>query len=170
MNATGDCEMAEPDRAEREGVYVVLDSLRSAFNVGSILRTSEAAGVRTVYLCGVTAHPPNPKLEKTALGATDHVRWKHLGRVEDALTELRDLGVPLIGIETVADSMPHTDFVFPNPVAVVFGHEVYGISEPALALLDRLVRIPMCGFKTSINVATASGIVLFEILRQHRER
>ena len=160
--------MGDERRTEPEGIYVVLDNLRSAFNVGSVLRTSDAAGVSTVYLCGVTAHPPNRKLAKTALGATDHVQWKYLKRTEDALAELRELGVPLIGIETVADSIPYGEFTFPNPVAVVFGHEIYGISEPALALLDKVVRIPMQGFKTTINVATAAGIVLFEILRQHR--
>jgi 23S rRNA (guanosine2251-2'-O)-methyltransferase len=162
--------MRESEPSEREGIYVVLDGLRSAFNVGSILRTSEAAGVRTVYLCGVTAHPPNRKLEKTALGATDHVPWKYMKRTVDALAELRALRVPLIGVETVADSTPYTDFTFPNPVAIVFGHEILGISEPALAMLDKVVRIPMHGFKTTINVATASGIVLFEIVRQQRQR
>ncbi len=162
--------MSSERTSEPEGIYVVLDSLRSAFNVGSILRTSDAAGVRTVYLCGVTAHPPNRKLEKTALGAADHVQWKYLKTTEDALAELRELGVPLIGIETVADSTPYGEFTFPNPVAVVFGHEIYGISEPAIALLDKVVRIPMQGYKTTINVATAAGIVLFEIVRQHRER
>jgi tRNA G18 (ribose-2'-O)-methylase SpoU len=160
--------MEDERQHESEGVYVVLDNLRSAFNVGSIMRTSDAAGVRTIYLCGVTAHPPNRKLAKTALGATDHVRWKYLKRTEEALVELRELGVPLVGIETVADSITYGEFTFPNPVAVVFGHEIYGISEPALALLDKVVQIPMRGFKTSINVATAAGIVLFEIVRQHR--
>jgi len=162
--------MEHGERSEHTGIYVVLDGLRSAFNVGSILRTSEAAGVTMVYLCGRTAHPPNRKLEKTALGATDHVPWKYVKKTEDALAALRALGVPLIGVETVTDSVPYTEFTFPNPVAIVFGHEILGISEPALALLDKVVCIPMCGSKTAINVATASGIVLFEIIRQHRER
>ena len=162
--------MRGSDQSDREGIYVVLDGLRSAFNVGSILRTSEAAGVRTVYLCGVTAHPPNRKLAKTALGAADHVPWKYVKKTEEALAELRALAIPLIGVETVADSTPYTDFAFPNPVAVVFGHEILGISEPALALLDKVVRIPMQGFKTTINVATACGIVLFEVVRQHSDR
>lgn len=157
-------------QSEHRGVYVVLDGLRSAFNVGSILRTSDAAGVQMVYLCGVTAHPPNPKLEKTALGAAEHVAWKYFKRAEDAIAGLREIGVPVIGVETIADSIPYTDFVFPDPVAIVFGHEIYGISEPVLKLLDRLVRIPMRGAKTSLNVATACGIVLFEILKQHHDR
>lgn len=156
-------------QSEHSGIYVVLDSLRSAFNVGSILRTSDAASVQMAYLCGMTAHPPNAKLEKTALGAAEHVRWKYLKRTEDAIAELRELGVPVIGVETIADSIPYADFVFPDPVAIVFGHEIYGISEPVLNLLDKVVRIPMRGVKTSINVATACGIVLFEILKQHHD-
>jgi tRNA G18 (ribose-2'-O)-methylase SpoU len=157
-------------QSERSGIYVVLDGLRSAFNVGSILRTSDASAVQMVYLCGVTAYPPNPKLEKTALGAAEHVPWKYFKRTEDAIGELRAIDVPLIGVETVAESIPYTDFVFPDPVAIIFGHEIYGISDPVLNLLDKVVRIPMRGAKTSINVATACGIVLFEILKQHHDR
>ncbi len=158
------------EQSERSGIYVVLDGLRSAFNVGSILRTSDAAAVRMVYMCGVTAHPPNPKLEKTALGAAEHVPWKYFKKTEDAIAELREIDVPLIGVETIAESISYTEFVFPDPVAIVFGHEIYGISDPVLKLLDKVVRIPMRGAKTSINVATACGIVLFEILKQHYDR
>jgi tRNA G18 (ribose-2'-O)-methylase SpoU len=169
LRDVGTTEMLAGTKHDKRGIYVVLDGLRSAFNVGSILRTSEAAGVRMVYLCGRTAHPPNAKLEKTALGAVNTVAWKYLKTTEDAVAELHDQGVRVIGVETIADSVPYTEFIFPNPVGLVFGHELYGISKPVLARLDKVVRIPMQGFKTSINVATACGIVLFEIVRQHRE-
>ena len=150
----------------RQPVHVVLDNLRSAFNVGAIFRTSDAGVVARLHLCGMSAHPPHRKIEKTSLGAFAYVPWTYYERQTDALDALRERGIPIVAVEVTQDAVPHTAFAWPKPVAVVFGNEVAGVHERALRRCDAVVRIPMLGYKNSINVATAFGIVLYEILRQ----
>lgn len=151
---------------QRNPVHVVLENIRSAFNVGSIFRTADAGAVERIHLCGYTCHPPNEKLAKTALGATDYVPWTRHVDGPSALASLRAAGVTLAAIEVVDDAIPHTRFEWPQPVAIVFGNEVYGITEETLGACDVTIQIPMRGYKNTINVATAFGIVLYEILRQ----
>jgi tRNA G18 (ribose-2'-O)-methylase SpoU len=147
-------------------LHVVLADIRSAFNVGSIFRTADAAAAAGLYLCGCCAYPPNVKLAKTALGADQYVPWRHCGATAEALARLRAQGVPIIGVEAADPAAAHTAFPWPKPVAVVFGNEVDGLDAATLAACDKVVRIPMLGRKNSLNVATAAGIVMFEILRQ----
>jgi len=148
----------------RNPVHVVLDNLRSAYNVGSIFRTSDAGAVAHVHLCGMCAHPPHIKLAKTALGADDYVPWTYYERTKDCIAGLRSQGIPVVAIETAPHAVSMTDFVWPSPVAIVFGNEVTGISESNLGRCDAVVRIPMHGHKNTVNVATAFGIVLFGLL------
>lgn len=154
-----------PTRA-RNPVHVVLDNLRSAYNVGSIFRTSDAASVEHIHLCGMSAHPPHRKIEKTSLGAFEYVPWTYYERTSDALDHLREKGIPIAAVETTENAVPHTLFRWPKPVAVVFGNEVTGINEKTLGRCDTVVCIPMHGYKNSINVATAFGVILYEIVRQ----
>jgi tRNA G18 (ribose-2'-O)-methylase SpoU len=161
--------MVSPDRlasVDRNPVHVVLDNIRSAFNVGSIFRTADAGAAAHLHLCGMTAHPPNLKLAKTALGAFDYVPWTYYKDTGRALERLELDHIPRVAIEVTDDAVPHTDFDWPKPVAIVLGHEVKGIRPELLAQCDAIVRIPMRGYKNSINVATAFGIVLFEVLRR----
>jgi tRNA G18 (ribose-2'-O)-methylase SpoU len=148
----------------RNPVYVVLDNLRSAFNVGSIFRTSDAGAVAHIHLCGMCAHPPHHKLEKTALGAFEYVPWTYHERTKDCLKQLRAEGIPIVALEVAEGAIPQPEFTWPRPVAIVFGHEVDGINERVRAKCDHVVKIPMHGYKNSINVATAFGIVLYDIL------
>ena len=148
----------------RQPVHVVVDNIRSAFNVGSIFRTSDAGAVAHIHLCGMAAHPPHKKLEKTALGAFEYVPWTYYERVKDCLAALKERGIPIVAIEVSDDAQDLHDFVWPQPVAIVFGNEVNGIHERNLKRCDHVVKIPMHGFKNSINVATAFGIVLYDIL------
>lgn len=150
----------------RNAVHVVLDNLRSAFNVGSIFRTADAGAVLHMHLCGMTAHPPHLKLAKTALGAYDYVPWTYYTRTTDCLEALRAQGIPVIGIEVTPEAALMSRFRFPQPCAIVFGHEVNGVGEAALGLCDAVVKIPMHGHKNTINVATAFGVVLYGILAQ----
>jgi tRNA G18 (ribose-2'-O)-methylase SpoU len=150
----------------RNPAHVVLDNLRSAFNVGSIFRTADAAAVERIHLCGHTAHPPNKKLEKTALGALDYVPWTYHPDAFTAIRALQHEGIPCIAVEVAANAIFHTSLEWPKPVAVVFGNEVVGISPEALRHCDGVVRIPMRGYKNTINVATAFGVIVYEILRQ----
>lgn len=150
----------------RQPVHVVLDNLRSAFNVGSIFRTADAGCVERLHLCGMTAYPPNTKLAKTALGATDYVPWTYYRDTREALERLRGQSVPIIAIEVGDDAVPHFRFDWQKPVAIVFGNEVHGIQPAVLEACDATVCIPMSGYKNTINVASAFGIVLYEILRR----
>lgn len=150
----------------RYPMHVVLDNLRSAFNVGSIFRTADAGAIDHMYLCGMTSYPPNKKLEKTALGALDYVPWSHHADTRGALAQLRRRGITCVAIEAVAGAPAHSAFNWPRPVAIVFGNEVTGIGSGVLEMCDATVQIPMRGYKNTINVATAFGVVMYEILRQ----
>lgn len=157
---------AEIPPIHRNDVHVILDNLRSAFNVGSIFRTADAGAVAHMHLTGMTAHPPHKKLEKTALGAFAYVPWTYHERTTRAIDTLHDQGMPVVAIEVTPDAKPHHGFAWPQPVGIVLGNEVTGINEKILGRCDHVVQIPMGGHKNTINVATAFGIVLFEILRQ----
>lgn len=157
----------EFSKIPRLPVYAILDDLRSAFNVGSIIRTADCALVETVYCCGYTAHPPHKKLEKTSLGALPYVHCEHRPSVSEAIQELKAQNIPVYALELTNQSHLIWDMKFPSPVAIVMGNEALGVSEEALALADEIVEIPMLGFKNSINVAVAFGIVVSEIQRQH---
>ncbi|HOF41804.1 MAG TPA: RNA methyltransferase [Candidatus Hydrogenedentes bacterium] len=150
----------------RHPVHIVLENIRSAFNVGSIFRTSDAGAVEHIHLCGYTCHPPNLKLAKTALGAFDYVPWTHHEEPADAVKHLRGMGIPVVAIETADNARSVGTYIWPQPVAIVFGNEVKGISPELLSECDEIVRIPMLGYKNTINVATAFGIVLYDILGQ----
>ena len=158
-----------PELAQRRPIHVVLDNIRSALNVGSIFRTADAAGVTHIYLCGLTAWPPHSKLEKTSLGAHEYVPWTRCEDTTEALACLRLQQVPIMGLETSEDAVSMRGFAWPTPVAVVFGHEVVGILPETQARCDGLVRIPVAGHKKSLNVATAFGIVTYDILRTWEE-
>ncbi|MCP4639138.1 MAG: RNA methyltransferase [bacterium] len=151
---------------ERTPVHVILDNIRSAFNVGSIFRTADAGAVAHMHLCGMTAHPPNLKLAKTALGAFDYVPWTYHEHPLQAVEAVREQGISPVAIEVTDDAVPLFDYEWPSPAAVVFGNEVTGIKPEVLEACDAVVRIPMKGFKNSINVATAFGVVLYDIVRR----
>jgi 23S rRNA (guanosine2251-2'-O)-methyltransferase len=151
----------------RVPVFAVLDNLRSAFNVGSIFRAADCARLSRVVTVGITAHPPNAKLEKTALGTVPFVPWEHHDSIGSALAMVRSRGIPIVALETTERSASLWEFRFPLPVCLVVGNEALGVSQPALEAADAVIEIPMLGFKNSINVATAFGIAAYEIQRQH---
>jgi tRNA G18 (ribose-2'-O)-methylase SpoU len=162
------------DRTPEEGPVLpeplplvgVLDNLRSAFNVGSIFRTAEAARLSELRLCGITPYPPNAQLDRTALGTAHRVPWRHHVSTLEAVRELRRGGVPVWALEVSGRSRSLRDVRFPRPVAVVFGHETAGVGAEVLQEADGIVEIPLYGRKNSLNVANAFAVVVFEILRQ----
>lgn len=154
---------------ERKPIHAVLDNLRSAFNVGSIFRTSDAGAVEHLHLCGMCAHPPHIKLEKTALGAFEYVPWTYYERTKEAIKALQARQIPVVAIEVSEDATPLPAMTWSQPVAIVFGNEVNGIHPRNLQRCDAIVKIPMHGYKNSINVATAYGIVLYHILNQWQD-
>lgn len=145
-------------------LYIVLDNLRSAFNVGAIFRLCDGMRVSGLYLCGYTAFPPHVKLEKTSLGTVDYVSWKHFEYTVDAVNDLRKKGVPVWAAETTSHSDDYLGLKFPSECALVFGNEALGVSREVLGLCDRLIEIPLFGYKNSLNVATSCAVLGFKAL------
>jgi tRNA G18 (ribose-2'-O)-methylase SpoU len=156
------------DRIGTLPVAVLLDNVRSLYNVGAFFRTADAAAIDTLYLCGITGRPPKRAIAKTALGAEETVAWKHSWDAAEVLGGLHGSGWELAAIETSVHAVDLFDWTPRFPVCVVFGHEVDGIQPHLSALCDTHVRIPMLGTKHSLNVATAGGVVLYELLRKYR--
>ena len=147
-------------------IYIVLDNIRSAFNVGSIFRSADGAGsVKKIYLCGITTDIDNPKLDKTALGATDMVPSEHYDTTLEAIEELKEKGIPIYCVELTRDAQNFQEIKYPQKVALVFGHEKKGINQDILKRADKVVYIPMRGRKESLNVANCASIILYEITR-----
>jgi tRNA G18 (ribose-2'-O)-methylase SpoU len=149
-------------------VSVLLDNVRSLYNVGSFFRTADAAGLERLYLCGITGHPPKRALTKTALGSEERVRWEHSWDASAEIARMRDRGTEIAAVETSVHSVDLFDWTPRFPVCVLFGHEVDGIQPHLLEMCDTHVRIPMLGRKHSLNVATAGGVVIYELLRKYR--
>ncbi len=156
------------DRIDKLPVSIVLDNVRSMYNVGSFFRTCDAAAVERLYLCGITGHPPKKEISKTALGAEARVAWEHTWEAAPLLDQLRERGFEIAAIETSVHSVDIFDWQPRYPVCVVFGHEVEGVRPELLERCDTHVRIPMLGVKHSLNVATAGGVAIYELLRKYR--
>lgn len=156
------------DAIDRLPVAVLLENLRSAYNVGSFFRTADAAAVDRLLLCGITATPPHKGVVKTALGAEETVRWEQQDDSLQAARNVRDNGYELAVIETSIHAVDLFDWQPRFPVCLVFGNEKDGVTPELLGMCDTHIRIPMLGFKHSLNVATAGGIVLYELLRKYR--
>ena len=147
-------------------IHVVLDNLRSAFNVGSIFRSSDGAGsVEKIYLCGITSPIDNPKLEKTSLGSLEFINSEHYDTTLDAMEELKEQNIPIYSVELTDDSENFQEIEYPDEFALVFGHEKKGINDEILKISDKIISIPMRGKKKSLNVANTASIILYEVTR-----
>ncbi len=153
---------------EKVPVVVVLDSIRSMNNVGSIFRTCDAFKIEKLYLCGITACPPNKEISKTALGATESVDWEYAEDVLPLAERLKQDGYAVLMVEQVDESRKLQDVNFNDyeKVALVVGNEIYGVDERLLPVCDAAVEIPQFGTKHSLNVTIAAGIVIWEAVRQ----
>jgi tRNA G18 (ribose-2'-O)-methylase SpoU len=159
---------ANYDGIERLPVTVVLENVRSMYNVGSFFRTMDACAAAKLCLCGITAYPPKHAISKTALGAEEVVNWEHTWDAPPMIARLREQGCEIAAIETSLHAVDLFDWQPRFPVAILFGHETDGLTPELSAMADTHVRIPMLGKKHSLNVATAGGVVLFELLRKYR--
>lgn len=151
----------------RYPVTVVLDNIRSAYNVGSIFRTADCARISMLCLCGITPFPPHEKVEKTALGATDFVPWTYYADTLQAIGELKKSGIFVASFETAEGSENYFDFSWPRPLAIVLGNEKEGLSPEVLSLSDAVLEVPAWGMKNSINVANLFGIAVYEVIRKY---
>ena len=142
-------------------VYGLLDNIRSAWNVGAMFRTADAAGLSGLYLCGMTATPPRPDVEKTALGASATVPWDYWGDTVNAVHAIRRRGIQVVALELDPQAAGHDTYPYRFPLCFVVGHEVDGIRPDVLAACEATVAIPMHGDKKSLNVAVSFGIMAY---------
>jgi len=149
-------------------VSILLDNVRSLHNVGAFFRSADAAGCQKLHLCGITGHPPDRAITKTALGAEETVAWEYSSVALRTVLDLRKQGYEIAAVETSSRAVDLFDWQPNFPVCLMFGHETAGLAMGLLALCDTHVRIPMLGRKHSLNVATAGGIVIYELLRKYR--
>ena len=149
-------------------VAILLDNVRSLYNVGAFFRTADAAGCEKLHLCGITGRPPERAIAKTALGAEETVPWEHHEDARNLVRRLRAGNYEIAAVETSVHAVDLFDWQPVFPVCILFGHEVDGLRPELLDLCDTHVRIPMLGRKHSLNVATAGGVVIYELLRKYR--
>ncbi|HVG11405.1 MAG TPA: RNA methyltransferase [Flavisolibacter sp.] len=158
----------EEARASRKTpIVVILENIRSAYNVGSVFRTADAFLLEAIYICGYTAVPPHKEIKKTALGAEESVTWRHFAEVNEAITELRAQGYKLYAVEQAGHSVPLQEVSYEEEkLAVIFGNEVSGVEVSTIAQCDGCIEIPQLGMKHSLNVSVAAGVVLWELVRK----
>ena len=154
-------------RSEKTPVIAVLENIRSAYNVGSVFRTSDAFLLQGIYLTGYTCIPPHKEIKKTALGAEDTVDWQHFANAAEAIADLKSKGYNVYAVEQAVGSwsLEKISFTADEKIAVIFGNEVSGVEEATIELCDGCIEIPQLGTKHSMNIATAAGVVLWEIVR-----
>ena len=152
--------------APRNDIYLILDNIRSMYNVGAIFRSGEGARVKKIYLCGMTATPPREKIYKTSLGAVNFVPWEYKKSAVEVIRILKKEKVKIVVLEQTDQSKDFSRAKYKRPIAIVVGHELNGVSKECLEAADLHVEIPMYGRANSLNVATATGIILFEVLNK----
>lgn len=145
---------------------VVLNNIRSLYNVGAIFRTADGIGIEKLWLCGITGYPPQSGIAKTALGAEENVIWEYRKDILSLLRELKTQGYQIVLLEQIKGSVVHDEFIPERPVCLVVGNEINGISDDLIALCDQAVEIDMAGIKNSLNVAVAFGIIGYHIRSQ----
>ena len=144
----------------KQEIYLVLQNVRSLFNVGAMFRCADVFGVSKIYLCGYTGFPPRDQISKTALGADKWISWERKRQTLILLKKLKKQGFQIVALETGKKAKPLPKFKPKFPVALVVGNEINGITESVLNLSDEIVEIPMYGKKNSLNVAIAAGIAM----------
>ncbi|MBR6128071.1 MAG: RNA methyltransferase [Bacteroidaceae bacterium] len=161
----GRMSVAEYRASDKQPIVVVLDHVRSLYNVGSVFRSSDAFRIEGVVLCGITARPPHPEIHKTALGAEESVSWKYFERTEDAVAWLKEQGYIVLAIEQCEGSTMLQDFERKagRKYAVVLGNEVKGVQQQVVDMCDGCLEIPQYGTKHSLNVSVTAGIVLWHL-------
>jgi 23S rRNA (guanosine2251-2'-O)-methyltransferase len=154
-------------RSEKTPVIAVLENIRSAYNVGSVFRTADAFLLEAIYITGYTCIPPHKEIKKTALGAEETVAWKHFANATEAIRLLKENGYKVLAVEQAVNSTSLEKLALGNSekVAFIFGNEVTGVEQSTIEQCDGCIEIPQLGMKHSLNIATAAGVVLWEIVR-----
>jgi tRNA G18 (ribose-2'-O)-methylase SpoU len=160
----------EYGRLPKNPLYIILDNLRSAFNVGAIFRLCDVMRVSGLFLCGYTASPPHAKLEKTSMGTVAYVPWTKFESTRDAVLFLKNQGIPVWAAETASTSKRYDAMAVPCAVGVVFGNEALGVGRDVIELCDDCVEIPVYGFKNSLNVATSCAVIGYKIIEAQKQK
>ena len=167
MEELGRKSVDEFKQSDKFPIIVVLENIRSAYNVGSVFRTSDAFLIEAIYIIGYSAKPPHKEIKKTALGAEETVTWKYFKTSTEAIDELKIKKYKVYAVEQAEESykLHSANFRQNEKIAVVFGNEVTGVEQTTIHLCDGCIEIPQLGMKHSLNIATAAGIVLWELIR-----
>jgi 23S rRNA (guanosine2251-2'-O)-methyltransferase len=154
-------------RSEKTPVIAVLENIRSAYNVGSVFRTADAFLLEAIYITGYTCIPPHKEIKKTALGAEETVAWVHFANATEAIITLKENGYKVYAVEQAINSISLEKLAVNNTdkIAFIFGNEVSGVEQSSIEQCDGCVEIPQLGMKHSLNIATAAGVVLWEMVR-----
>lgn len=151
-------------RKHVKDIIVILDNIRSAYNVGAILRTADGAGVKKVYICGISPTAQHPKVTKTALGAEGFVESKYFSTTKEAIESAKAEGYLVCAVEQSKDSVSVEEVKDEGRLCLIFGNEITGVELPTLEICNKILEIPMFGQKNSLNVATTAGIVLYYLV------
>lgn len=170
LEELGRISVEEFKNAQKLPVCIVLDNVRSLYNVGSAFRTADAFRVEKIFLAGITGTPPHREIEKSALGATASVAWTYTENVLAVVNQLRQEGYKILAVEQTTQSaaLDTIDFKSFGKVCLIFGNEVNGVSEEVIALADAAIEIPQAGTKHSLNISVCVGIVLWQVYQQLR--
>jgi tRNA G18 (ribose-2'-O)-methylase SpoU len=154
--------------ATKTPLIIILDDIRSLHNIGSVFRTADAFLIEKIYLCGITAIPPNKEIHKTALGATETVAWEYQKDILNVINKLKSENVPVFAVEQVENAIFLQNFQVEKnkKYALVFGNEVYGVSQKAIELCDGSIEIPQLGTKHSLNISVSAGIVIWDLFQK----
>lgn len=155
-------------QSEKTPIIIVLDDIRSLHNIGSVFRTADAFLIEKIVLCGITATPPNKEIHKTALGATETVDWEHSKDILEVIENLKKENITVLAIEQVESAIFLQDFKVEKnkKYALVFGNEVFGVAQKAVAICDGCIEIPQLGTKHSLNISVSAGIVVWDLFQK----
>lgn len=152
--------------AQKNPIIIILDDVRSMQNVGAIFRTADAFAAEAIYLCGYTPTPPHRDIHKTALGATETVQWQHYADTASAINAAKEKGYRIYSVEQTHNSstLQNIEACKNNPIALIFGNEVNGVSDEALSQSEQCIEIPQWGSKHSLNISVSVGVVVWDLV------
>ena len=160
----------EFNNIERSPIYLVLDSLKVAHNIGTILRLADALLIKKVYICGDTIVPPNYKIKRSSKGAERWVEWEYVKNSIDIIKKLKEQGVEITSVELANNSVNYTEYKPKKPVCLVLGREYDGVSKEVLEISDNIIHLPILGMCNSINVSNAASVALYYVYEQLKDK
>ncbi|MFO8054422.1 MAG: RNA methyltransferase [Bacteroidales bacterium] len=160
--------ISEFRKSQKFPLVVVLDDIRSRYNIGSLFRTADAFRLEKIYLCGITAVPPSREITKTALGATESVEWEYMDNTPEVVSNLKEAGYAVYAIEQCEHSNMLQDYLPEAKLAVVFGNEVKGVKQEVIDVCDGCIEVPQFGTKHSLNISVSAGIIIWDIFSKQK--